>query len=187
MARYRKRPIVIEAVQWWPPGDERWPGAIEGVEVLAAGPHHPELPLGAFLMAFVETLEGKMTVSPGDWIITGVKGEKYPCKPDIFEATYEPETAGWGEPVVPLRAAATMYLRPKREADFWRAAFGEAIRHQSPITSWRVGEWDSSLPHGGTKQQWGFLAGGELVGFDEPETAALAWAARQIEKGAPDG
>lgn len=38
----------------------------------------------------IETLEGRMTVTPGDWIITGVKGEHYPCKPDIFEATYEP-------------------------------------------------------------------------------------------------
>lgn len=37
----------------------------------------------------VETPEGNMTVSPGDWIITGVKGETYPCKPDIFEETYE--------------------------------------------------------------------------------------------------
>lgn len=37
----------------------------------------------------IDTLEGPHIVSPGDWIITGVKGEKYPCKPDIFEATYE--------------------------------------------------------------------------------------------------
>ena len=37
----------------------------------------------------IRTLEGVMTASPGDWIITGVKGERYPCKPDIFEATYE--------------------------------------------------------------------------------------------------
>ena len=38
----------------------------------------------------IETLEGTMRAEPGDWIITGVKGERYPCKPDIFEATYEP-------------------------------------------------------------------------------------------------
>lgn len=37
----------------------------------------------------IETLEGIMIANPGDWIITGVKGERYPCKPDIFEATYE--------------------------------------------------------------------------------------------------
>lgn len=38
----------------------------------------------------INTLEGKMKASPGDWIITGVNGEKYPCKPDIFEKTYQP-------------------------------------------------------------------------------------------------
>lgn len=38
----------------------------------------------------IVTLEGTMRADPGDWIITGVKGERYPCKPDIFEATYEP-------------------------------------------------------------------------------------------------
>lgn len=37
----------------------------------------------------IKTLEGDMTAQPGDWIITGVKGEQYPCKPDIFEASYE--------------------------------------------------------------------------------------------------
>jgi len=38
----------------------------------------------------IKTLEGEMTAQPGDWIITGVKGERYPCRPDIFEMTYEP-------------------------------------------------------------------------------------------------
>ncbi len=38
----------------------------------------------------IETLEGVMTASPGDWIIIGIKGEKYPCKNDIFKKTYEP-------------------------------------------------------------------------------------------------
>ena len=44
----------------------------------------------------IETLEGVMHASPGDWIITGVNGEKYPCKPDIFKKTYEPEKAWEG-------------------------------------------------------------------------------------------
>lgn len=39
---------------------------------------------------YIDTLEGKMHASPGDWIITGLRGEKYPCKPDIFAKTYEP-------------------------------------------------------------------------------------------------
>lgn len=42
-----------------------------------------------YVVYTIETLEGPHVVTPGDWIITGVKGERYPCKPDIFEATYE--------------------------------------------------------------------------------------------------
>jgi hypothetical protein len=38
----------------------------------------------------IETLEGPLRAEPGDWIITGIKGEQYPCKPDIFEKTYDP-------------------------------------------------------------------------------------------------
>jgi hypothetical protein len=44
----------------------------------------------ALVPGMIHTLEGNMSYEAGDWIITGVKGEKYPCKPDIFEATYEP-------------------------------------------------------------------------------------------------
>lgn len=47
----------------------------------------------------IRTLEGDLKVSPGDWIITGVKGEKYPCKPDIFALTYESAVAEPKEPV----------------------------------------------------------------------------------------
>ena len=38
----------------------------------------------------IQTLEGPLRVAPGDWIITGIRGEQYPCKPDVFEKTYEP-------------------------------------------------------------------------------------------------
>jgi len=69
--KYIKRPIVVEAEQWFL-GKE-----IEGV-IRVTDEYN-----------YIETLEGKMIVSSGDWIITGIKGEKYPCKPDIFEATYE--------------------------------------------------------------------------------------------------
>lgn len=44
------------------------------------------------VVTFIQTLEGTMRAEVGDWIITGVKGERYPCKPDIFAATYEPVT-----------------------------------------------------------------------------------------------
>ena len=75
MAKYRKKPVVIEAVQWWPCMGSRF-----GVE-------HQEKD-DAF--GIIRTLEGAMEVSPGDWVITGVKGEKYACKDEIFQMTYDP-------------------------------------------------------------------------------------------------
>jgi hypothetical protein len=77
MAKFRKKPVVIEAVQWFKLGD------------------HPnvywyEKDDGVISKYGIPTLEGIMEVTPGDWIITGVKGEHYPCKPDIFAATYDP-------------------------------------------------------------------------------------------------
>ena len=83
MPRFRKKPVEIEAVRWWPGVD------IEGVCEYQAGPNHPDQPRGTPLFAVIDTLKGKMQVSPGDWVIKGIKGELYPCKPDIFEATYE--------------------------------------------------------------------------------------------------
>ena len=71
--KYRKKPVVIDAVQWFKVGD------------------HPMVFINDDGTHEIWTLEGNMRVTPGDWIITGVKGEHYPCKPDIFEMTYEPE------------------------------------------------------------------------------------------------
>ena len=79
--KFRKKPVVIEAFQWFPDGP-----TVAGV-VAAPGAGGVSVPPDA---CGIQTLEGFMRVSPGDWIITGVKGERYPCKPDIFEATYEP-------------------------------------------------------------------------------------------------
>lgn len=84
---YRKKPVEIEAEQWFP---ER---KVDGVEfpvtnVLGkpAENYHNQ--------GMIHTLEGNHIVTSGDWIITGVKGEKYPCKPDIFEMTYEKAEEG---------------------------------------------------------------------------------------------
>jgi outer membrane protease len=73
MAKFRKKPVVIEATQWFKDGDH--PAVYESG---LSGCYH------------IETLEGEVRVRPGDWIITGVKDEHYPCKPDIFEMTYAP-------------------------------------------------------------------------------------------------
>ena len=80
MSKFRKKPIVIEAEQWFP-GIE-----IDGVDVSGAAQLVNNLQGD---QGWIDTLEGGHIVSPGDWIITGIAGEKYPCNPDIFEATYE--------------------------------------------------------------------------------------------------
>jgi len=81
MSRFRKRPVVIEAIQFR--AGEQDSSLCDAV---AAGRvRYTEE--GTML---IRTIEGTMEARPGDWIITGIKGELYPCKPDIFSATYEP-------------------------------------------------------------------------------------------------
>ena len=81
MPMFRKKPVVIEAIQLR--GGEA-PGELAG-DVIAGRVRYTED--GCVL---IMTLEGSMRADPGDWIIRGVKGELYPCKPDVFAATYEP-------------------------------------------------------------------------------------------------
>jgi hypothetical protein len=107
--KFRKKPVVIEATRWFKNGDHPfdytadaggaqrqmldWEGAVvryfrrpdvEGDTVCkhCGNTMHNH--------GWINTLEGGHIVCPGDWIITGVKGEHYPCKPDIFKMTYEP-------------------------------------------------------------------------------------------------
>ena len=93
--KYRKKPVVIEAMRWT--GEDNENGIQAAVKFCQPLPHapddnHVETGLGytpATGQLYIPTLEGTMCASPGDWIIKGVKGEFYPCKPDIFAATYE--------------------------------------------------------------------------------------------------
>lgn len=77
--KYRKKPIVIEAVQVTT--------TKEGIAAVCR--FYPRAALYPDGSIGIKTLEGIMLASVGDWIIKGVQGEFYPCKPDIFEATYE--------------------------------------------------------------------------------------------------
>lgn len=90
--QYRKKPVVIQAVQFTE--------AMRDANLFDGKPlpegmkrgradYHPGRRQVYSSYFYIETLEGRMEVSVGDWIITGVKGEHYPCKPDIFAATYE--------------------------------------------------------------------------------------------------
>ncbi|MBU3748608.1 MAG: hypothetical protein FGM36_15130 [Burkholderiaceae bacterium] len=78
--KFRKKPVVIEATQWFKLGDH--PAVTKFPDWIMENDKEDR--------GWVETLEGGHVVTPGDWIITGVQGEHYPCKPDIFELTYEP-------------------------------------------------------------------------------------------------
>ena len=75
VGRYRKKPVVIEAVEW---RGDNWPTMLQFIV-----PHTMASTDGELLI--IDTLEGEMTAQPGDWIIRGVAGEFYPCKPDIFD------------------------------------------------------------------------------------------------------
>ena len=84
MARYRKKPVIIEAVQY--DGSTECAKAI----VLNLGPTKTPAHIDGIGNLYIHTLEGDHRVSIGDFVITGIAGESYPCKPDIFAATYEP-------------------------------------------------------------------------------------------------
>ncbi len=110
MAKYRKKPIVIEAELWQSNGDHSEDGGTEvgtcpdwdkteGAVVRRF--RDPQRPghighmtcqfcgMGMVIHGWIDTLEGGHIVCPSDWIITVVQGERYPCKPGIFEQTYE--------------------------------------------------------------------------------------------------
>ena len=110
MPKYRKKPIVVEAHQWHKNGDhpldfsERVSSPDDSeATFLSEGKvvrrfRHPDINgdqscrrCGEIMHihGWIDTSDGGHTVCPGDWIITGVQGEHYPCKPDIFQKTYE--------------------------------------------------------------------------------------------------
>jgi len=126
MTKFRKRPVVIEATQWFKNGDHPLDYAGEEAEVLDDGSivhysseyrKHNDWEGGVvrrysltdqycqphifgvgvcrhcnnhmYYHGWIDTLEGGHIVCPGDWIITGVQGERYPCKPGIFAMTYD--------------------------------------------------------------------------------------------------
>jgi len=83
MPKFRKKPVVIEAEHFTEENKNRAFNFVTCNHYACFGKN------GSPSMK-IETLEGEMTALLGDWIIKGVNGEFYPCKPDIFDATYEP-------------------------------------------------------------------------------------------------
>jgi hypothetical protein len=87
MARYRKKPVVIEAFRLGEEWPDWWADAVTANKVTTH--NNDDRWRGGPDYALIETLEGTHRADKGDWIIQGVKGEIYPCKPDIFALTYD--------------------------------------------------------------------------------------------------
>ena len=81
MATYRKKPVEIQAIQWVSDNIEQVYEMLDDNLIINTDEDE--------VKHFINTLEGKMEMAWGDYVIQGVKGEFYPCKPDIFELTYE--------------------------------------------------------------------------------------------------
>lgn len=110
MPLYRKKPVVIEAVRWNAPAGGAPPlrardctdhpavrptSYAEVAELLGTSGCSREEPYWAWMvMGVIDTLEGRHVVIPGDWVVTGVRGEVYPVKDAIFRETYEPAEEG---------------------------------------------------------------------------------------------
>lgn len=118
--RYRKKPVVVEATRWFKNGDHpddyatKHVGLEHGQPRTYTGPERKAMGWEGSVVRYfrrpdvsgaerckhcantmhvhgwIDTLEGGHIVCPGDYVITGVKGERYPCKPDVFAETYEP-------------------------------------------------------------------------------------------------
>ncbi len=86
--KFRKKPVILEAIQW--DGIPYTFGKIKALEGEVEDPFKMIVWYTAHGFLSIPTLEGNHTANIGDWIIKGIKGEFYPCKPDIFEMTYEP-------------------------------------------------------------------------------------------------
>jgi hypothetical protein len=93
VVRVRKRPVEVDAIRYDPPNNCEQVWKFLGWPWPQPDPtfpsYHDDQDCSPTLPLFIDTLEGLMEAQPGDWIICGVKGEFYPCKPDIFEMTYE--------------------------------------------------------------------------------------------------
>ena len=87
MSKFRKKPAIIEAIQWNGDWDsmEQIEKELNVITLQRSGRQN----INWVESWNIKTLEGMHVVSPNDWVIKGIKGECYPCKPDIFEATYK--------------------------------------------------------------------------------------------------
>jgi hypothetical protein len=138
MARYRKKPIEVEAIQLREHGSDQWDevAAFLGLDPNSGRGEHatmrrPRRYEPGFVTVDLHTLEGVMRAATPDWIIRGVEGEFYPCKPSIFDATYEPARDTGDTPEVRLlrgEVGELVYLDDSDIVAMVPAAEVEALR-----------------------------------------------------------
>ena len=148
MTKFRKKPVIIDAWQW--DGSTNWSTAPEWLQEVV--PHWSPKELA------IPTLEGTMRAMPGDWLIRGVKGEVYPCKPDIFEATYEKSDRRLQEREVSFQ------IQIKRDGCWWTIGEGFTIADASKNASGK--EDYRTLPHRTvcvTVERWAEIIEGEKI------------------------
>ena len=109
--KVRKKPVVVDAWRW----DESM-ATLKMTGCAASYSGHRDRPDECTSLS-ISTLEGTMRVSPGDWIIKGVKGEFYPCKPDIFEATYDPVEPTVSEKLPTIEELRAVLARARGEGE----------------------------------------------------------------------
>jgi hypothetical protein len=175
---WRKRPVVVEAVQWHTMGDHpevgdlpgnlsgRWHCDVCDVPLKVEGHGH----------GWVNTLESGHLVCPGDWIIKGVQGEYYPCKPDIFAKTYEPANRRSApEPAEPVQGgedACDLDWQEDDDSPLWGARpscprCGDGLR----VINSTHGRWFcANHDHDGKCVWWDY----ELTGIMQARLAQLA-------------
>lgn len=147
MPQFRKRPVVISAEQFFP-DQPPWPEGVQYHEKCEA----PGAACSLDGTYYIDTLEGRaLHVQPGDWIITGIAGERYPCKADVFAATYDavPEgpavgvvylipdaTPEWGE----ILDGAVCVTYAEKQTDTYLPLPAVKLRDGRVISQWRVTE-----------------------------------------------
>lgn len=150
MAKFRKKPVIVDVTQWFKngdhPGDQTQESRFEGKIVRTEGKvvryyRDPEdistrecekCGVVMHLHGWIDTLEGGHIVCPSDWIITGIQGEYYPCKDAIFRATYDPveKHVLWPGEMAVFDSEGRYCPHKYEEAEF-KAAY-EPVEHKGP-------------------------------------------------------
>ena len=169
--RFTKKPVTITAIQWFKSGDHPAVRDISDSDDLYFTGMGGSTLVEREKFGVIGTLESpNHLVTPGDWIITGVQGEHYPCKPDIFEATYAPE--------MKLQPEAAPVQMPEPVGWFHRhpeeCKNGEVYNFQITLADKKDG-WEESPLY--TEQQVRSL----LAELDAPDVTALVKALERVK------